>query len=688
MSQLLLEIGTEELPPALLAPGAAGLESRVRQLLADREIACGPARQFFTPRRLAVRFSDVAPERPARTVEVQGPPRKATFGPDGKPTKTALGFARAQGRSPEDLYVKQTAKGEYVCVRKEEPALPTADVLASGLPAVLAALPFPRSMRWLEDKTRFPRPVRWLVCLLDDKVVEFEFAGLRSSNVTRGHRFAARAVALPGPAQYEQLLEEQQVICSFERRRDFVRQACADACAPLPARPVPDAELLDETACITEFPVPILCRFAPEHLRLPAAVLKTALKKHQRCFAVEDGRGELVPCFVAVANTPGCDARRVGRWYEDAVESRLRDARFFFEADSKLGLEPLVEEEKKVTWIEGMGSYFDKTERLVALCGHLAESVPDADPGHLRAAARLCKADLLTQVVREKEFTSLQGVMGGIYARLAGQPGAVADAIAEQYLPRAAGDDLPRTLAGALLAVADKTDNIVATFLSGAIPTGSEDPFALRRQAYGLLAIVLEHRLDLDLDRLLKQALALFPSADPERAAQLAPFLAERLEALLADKGIPYDISDAVMETTWHHPARALAAARALLALRPRPDFEKLVIGQKRVANILKGLDVAGAPDPALFAEPAERGLLDSARQSEPGIAAAMKKFDFGPALEQLLTLRPAIDRFFDDVLVMAEDEQLKTNRLRLLLLVRSLFRQVADLSRVVIEGQ
>jgi len=688
MAKLLLEIGTEELPPGLLSSGARELEARVRRLLTDAEIACGPAELFFTPRRLAVVFSDVASERPAHTAEVQGPPRKVAFGTDGKPTKTAVGFAKAQGKSPENLYVKQTAKGEYACLKKEEPALPTAEVLKTGLPLVLSALPFPRTMRWREDKTRFPRPVRWLVCLLDTAVVPFEFAGLCSSNQTFGLRLASGAITIPDPGAYEPLLEKAQVIGSFDKRRSAAKAGIEQACAQVQARPVQDDELLDETACITEFPVPILCRFNAEHLNLPAEVLKTALKEHQRCFAVENSGGKLVPYFVAVANTPGCDARAVGRWYEDAVESRLRDARFFFEADAKVGLEALVEEEKKVTWIEGMGSYFDKTERLVALCRHLAAAVPAADKDALLTAARLSKADLLTQVVREKEFTSLQGVMGGIYARLAGKPDAVGTAIAEQYLPRSVGDALPRTLAGALLSVADKTDNITATFLSGAIPSGSEDPFALRRQAYGLLAIVLEHKLDLDLEELLGHALGLFPAPNPDYAAKLAPFLAERLEALLADKGIPYDISDAVMETTWHHPARALAAATALRELRSRPEFEKLVIGQKRVANILKGLDVTGSPDPTLFEQPAERELWTGAQKVEPGIAAAMAKFDFAPALELLLTLRPQIDRFFDDVLVMAEDEKLKTNRLRLLLYVRSLFRRVADLSRIVIEGQ
>ncbi len=665
LKPLLLEIGTEELPPAFPASTARELESRVRALLVDAEIAVGPAQTFHTPRRVAVLFDSVAPERPGREVELQGPPRKAAFDSSGKPTKVAVGFSKAHGLTPADLYVKQTGKGEYAFLKKQEPPLGTTDLLARELPGIIAALPFPRSMRWLDDKSRFARPVRRLVCLLGAEPVPFQFAGLTAGNATLGHRGFPEPVVLSGPQAYEAALAKQAG-----------------------GKPVLDPELVEETVNITESPVPILCRFDPEHLALPAPVLVTALKKHQRCFAVRrPDSDELLPNFIAVADTPGCDETLVGRWYERAVESRLRDARFFYDTDVKRTLAALVPEEKRVVWIDELGSYYDKTERLRKLCARLAVMAGDVDPAALDRAAELAKADLLTDMIREKEFTSLQGRIGGVYARLEGESEAVADAIAEQYLPAGADDKLPRTRAGALLSIADKLDNIVAAFLIGAIPTGSEDPYALRRQGWGLLATILAHDLFVDLKELIAMALDLF-TVEPKNADKLPGFFRERLAALLVDRDIRYDISNAVIETDWHRPVRALAAARALLEFRERPGFEQLITGQKRVTNILRDQDVDGLPDPALYAHATEKELWQQAQDIGPRIAELTDALDLVPAIEALLGLRPVIDKFFDDVLVMDKDEAIKTNRLRLLLHVRSLFRQVADLSQIVIEGE
>ena len=685
----LLEIGTEEVPQSFLGPAAAQLSRLVQGLLDDAGVEHDrELEQMWTLRRIAVRCRAVRSAIPARDVEVQGPPRKAAYDPEGSPTKTARGFAKSQGCRVEDLFVKKTDRGEYVFARRAEPEVKTAAILADRLPKALAAMEFPKTMRWLSDGTRFPRPVRWLVCLLGSETVEFDFAGLRSGRTTQGHRNSEqRLVELTSPADYESALAGARVIASPAQRRVTVVTGLKELAAGVGAEPVLDEELLDETVNITEWPVPVLSRFRPDHLQLPAEVLITALKKHQRCFALRDRQGKLVPHFIAVANSPDCDTRTVGRWYEDAAESRFEDAGFFFQADMKKGLESLVEAEQKVTWIQDMGSYFDKTQRLRALCAHLATAVPEADRTALDRAALLCKADLLTNMVREKEFTSLQGVMGGIYARLQGESDAVADAIAEHYRPQSSSDRLPATFAGALLSIADRTDNIVATFLTGQVPTGSEDPFALRRQAAGLLAITLERNLAVDIPDLVRAALALFTDPDPKLAALIPGFFLEREAQALAERDIPYDIAQAVLATSGNLLARALATARALRQFRSRPGFEKLVIGQKRVANILRDQQVEGEPDPGLF-EPAERELHQWAAEVAPKLAPALAGADFDKAFELLLGLRPQIDRLFDEVLVMAEDEKLRTNRLRLLLYVRSLFREVADLSRIVIEGE
>lgn len=686
---LLLEIGTEELPPSVIRQAAEDLCGRVKAVLENHGLSAGNAQVFHTPRRLAVLLADVEPGKDSAVVEVQGPPKKVAFGPDGKPTRTAIGFAKAHGRQPEELYARKTDKGEYVFVKKQAPPVSTVDILVQELPGCIASLPFPRTMRWQEDSSRFPRPVRWLVCLLGPQVVPFRFAGLTADRYTWVKRTEAAAVALSDPSGYAETLARHHILCRPEDRTRAVTDTARKLCAQAGGTPVLDEELLEETTHITESPLPILCAFDQTYLTLPAEVLITALKKHQRCFAVKGKEGRLLPLFVAVTDTPGCDQKTVGRWYEHAVESRLRDARFYFEQDLSKGLETLVEEEKRVTWIEGIGSYYDKTEHLRRLCRHLAgeTGLSPEEAARLDRAALLCKADLLTNMVKEKEFTSLQGRMGGIYARLLGEPAETANAIAEHYLPVSADSELPATRHGAYLSIADRVDNIVATFLSGAIPTGSEDPFGLRRAASGLLAIVLKHGLDINLEQLLSTALKNFPSPDQERAGKLAPFLQERLEAILEDNGIPYDIAAAVLETTWAHPVRALAAAKALISFRKRPEFEPLIIGQKRVANILKNQQVTGLPDPALFQETAEKELWAAALQAEPGIRQAMAAHDYVTALGKLLELRQPIDRLFDDVLVMTENEELRTNRLRLALYLHSVFRQVADLSKIVLEG-
>jgi len=701
MKQLLLEIGTEEIPASFLGPALSDLERRVRAALSENDIPAGPAELFSTPRRLALRLSDVAEGKPAQVVELQGPPKKAAFDPRGNPTKTAVGFSAAHGKTPADLYVKQTPRGEYVFIKKQADAVPATKVLREGLPGIIAALPFPKNMRWDATGLRFARPVRWLVCLFGPDVVEFRLGELESGADSRGLRNSLPpSFRIPSPAEYEPALKTHGVIVPRDARRKTIADELNRLAATTGGRPVEDDELLDETTDITESPELLLCSFSPDYLSLPAEVLTTALKKHQRCFAIHGdcprtgtvpkAESSLLPHFVAVTNTPGCDRTTVTGWYEKAAESRLRDARFFVEADLKHGLEALVEEEKQVTWIEGMGTYFDKTQRLRELCKHLASQVSVFDDAAaLDRAAFLCKADLLTNMVREREFTSLQGRIGGIYARRVGEPPAVGDAIAEHYLPRFIGDKLPATRNGALLSIADKLDNIVATFLTGEIPTGSEDPFALRRQATGLLTIVLKQNLPIDIGELVTAAVKLFPSAKDEDAIlQIRGLFRERLNTLLADEGIRYDIAAAVMETSWQQPAQALIRASALAAFRDEPEFLKLVVGQKRVANILKGQAVDGLPAESLLTEPTEKLLWQESRKVEPDLDQCLVAHDYRHAFELLLGLRPTIDKFFNDVLVMAKEEDLRTNRLRLLAYVRSLFGRVADLSKIVIEGQ
>ncbi len=688
----------------MVAPTAAELQRRVVELFAEEGLNTGPAEVFFTPRRVAVRIRDVPEEKPATVVEVQGPPKRVGFDAEGSPTPTAISFARAQGKDVADIYVKETDKGEYVFVRKEVPAVPTRRLLAGRLGEIITTLPFPKTMRWDESGLRFSRPVRWVLCLLGNEVVEFAIAGLKAGNRTLGHRnWTAGPILIEDPMGYEEVLYQYRVVVAPAWRREMVLARTGELVAAVGGAVVPDEELIEETVNITEFPEPVLGGFNPDYLDLPREVLITALKMHQRAFSVEDGSGRLLPYFVVVTNTPGCDKDYVRMWYERAIESRLRDARFFVQADLQTGLEPLVEAERRVVWIEGLGSYYDKTQRLRELCRYLAGVVSGVDAGALDRAALLCKADLLTQIVREKEFTSLQGVMGGIYARMLGEPEPVWRAISEHYQPRSLDDDLPRSAAGALLSVADKVDNIVATYLTGNIPTGSEDPFAVRRQATGVLLIIFAWRWPVGILELVDKSLELFAAQAGDRFAgntllqevnlpqvreRVLGLFQERLTALLTERGIRYDIANAVLATVWHTPSEAYLRAQALTEFRSRPEFSRLVIGQKRVNNILRGQTVAGMPDPEKFQEDAERMLWTLAQALAPELKRALGQGDYHRALEIVLALREPIDRFFDDVLVMCEDESLRTNRLRLLASVRTLFEELADFSRIVLDQE
>ncbi len=692
MPVLLLEIGTEELPPGVIANSALELKHRVTELLQENGLGFEKEEVFFTPRRLTVRITGLPITKPASVVELLGPPKSAGFDREGKPTKTAIGFASAHGKRVEDLYVKTTPRGDYIFVKKELPPLPTREILLQNLPRLIITLPFPKTMRWQEGAIRFSRPIRWLLCVLDEELVPLEIDGLVAGNKTFGHRnFSNQPIFIPSPDEYERLLEKYKVIVCPKRRAEEVIAGINTLSEKVGGEVVEDPELIEATVNTTEFPFPILGEFNSDYLSLPREVLITALKMHQRCFSIQDKSKKLLPYFIAVTNSPECDQALVRSWYERAIDSRLRDARFFVEADLKTGLEPLVEKEKEVVWIEGLGSYYDKTQRLRELCRYLSETTKiNHQPALLDRAALLCKTDLLSQLVREKEFTSLQGVAGGIYARLLGEPEEVAWAISEHYQPKGPEDKLPKTIMGGILSIADKIDNIVATYLTGETPTGSEDPFGVRRQATGVLLIILKYQLPVAISELVDKSLTLFREIGREIGAvrnKVLELFRERLSAVLEENGIRYDVANAVLRTVWHTPHEALARAQALSHFRTTAtEFERLVIGQKRVANILRGQEVTGLPDPTLFTEEAEFSLYNSAQKVENELNQRLTAGDYQGALILLLSLRPEIDRLFDDVLIMHEEEKLRLNRLRLLSYLRSLFARVADLSEIVLD--
>lgn len=690
-SDLLLEIGTEELPASFLLPATQAFKEEVSNFLRQKQIRFGKAKVFYTPRRIAVLWQKVAEKQKKEIIEITGPPWQVAFDKDGNPTKSALGFAQSYGKTEKDLYLKKTEKGEYAHLKTETPQERTEVILTQSLAEIIRSIPFPKTMRWTENKTRFGRPIRWLCAIYGKTPIIFKFDGIVSSAQTFGHRnFSAKPIKLKSAADYERTLKRFGVFPNPQNRLKEIKRKTAQLAKKVRGLVVKDEELLTETVNIVEYPFPVLGEFKPEFLQLPPVVLRAALKAHQRCFSLADKEGNPLPFFITITNNPKCQPKEVKTWYEKAIESRLKDASFYLHEDLKIGLAPLVEAEKKVTWIEGLGSLYEKTQRLIALAKFIIKDFPNIETAVLFRASELAKADLLTNMVREKEFASLQGIIGGIYAQLTGEPKLVAEAIQEQYLPKSLTDPLPQTIYGAILSLIDKLDNIVASFLVGTIPSGSEDPFALRRQATAILTIIMDKGLEVNLAELLAYNLNLFPQATDKTAllAKLQQFFQERLEGILLDRKIRYDVCDAVIAVAWMNPVDSWQRANALTQFRQGKEFEDLVIGQKRVHNILKEQIIPNVIQAEQLVEPAERILYEKAKQLEKPLNDAIKQKDYTQALALLLSLRQSIDDLFDQVLIMTEDENLRKNRLALLGYLQSLFLQVCDLSKIVLEGE
>ncbi len=691
VKNLLLEIGTEELPASFPKPAAEVLKEKVSDFLKQNRISFGKAKIFYTPRRIAVIWQKVSEKQRKEIIEVAGPPWRVAFDDQGNPTKSAIGFAQSHGKKVKDLYPKKTERGEYAYLKKATAQEKTETILAQGLAEIVRSIPFPKTMRWTENKTRFGRPIRWLCAIFGTTPIKFEFDRLVASNKTFGHRnFLKKPIRLNKVFDYEKILRRYGVLVDPKTRQREIEKQTKRIAQKVKGSLVKDEELLAEITNLVEYPLAILGEFKSEFLKLPAVVLRTALKAHQRCFSIQDRKGNLLPYFITVTNNPKCNHAEVKTWYEKAIESRLKDALFFLEEDLKVGLAPLVEAEKKVTWIEGLGSLYEKTQRLVALTKFISQYVPNIDSPSLFRAAELAKADLLTNMVREKEFTSLQGTIGGIYAESLGESLLAATAIKEQYLPKSIGDSLPQSTEGAILSIADKLDNIVASFIVGETPSGSEDPFGLRRQATAILSIIIDKNFWFDLAALISYNLSLFQLTfdSSNLLPKIHQFFQERLENLFIERNIRYDICDAVLAVAWMNPVDALKRANALIQFRTGKEFEDLVIGQKRVNNILRDQLVSDSIQEQLLIEQDEKELYEKARAIEPLLNSAIEKRDYEKALSLLLSLRRNIDSLFDNVLIMTEDGNLRQNRLALLNYLKSLFMKVCDLSKIVLEGE
>ena len=690
----LVEIGAEEMPPKSLVALGESFRDGIVSGLAAAGLEHGPVKAWFTPRRLAVQVAKLPDRQPEQQVERKGPPVTAAFDAAGKPTRAATAFAESCGVKLDELTRVSDAKGEFLFCRRTRPGEPAAKLLPGIVQAALDALPIARRMRWGDGNAQFVRPVHWVVMLHGDAVIEAEVLGIRAGRTTRGHRFhAKKPIALRSPGGYLGALQKGYVRADFEARREHIRAASVAAAEAEGGEAVIDPGVLDEVTALTEWPVALAGSFEPRFLELPPEVLVATMQDHQRYFPVRGNDGKLLPRFIAVANLESRDPAQVRAGNERVVRPRLADAAFFYAADRKATLDSRREALAAVTFQAQLGSLADKTARVTALAGQIAR-IAGQDAATAQRAAALAKCDLLTAMVGE--FPELQGLMGRYYATHDGEPQEVADALYEQYLPRFAGDDLPATGAGLSLAIADKLDTLVGIFAIGQKPTGTKDPFGLRRAALGVLRILIETGVALDLRELIRSALDSV-AADIARlggkppaeglAEDLYGYMMERLRAwyLESGRGITTEMFDAVLDTRPASPLdfdRRLSALAGFLRL---PEAASLTAANKRIANILRKAGEQPSPrvDPGLLTEATERQLAADVEALRQDVESQVTAARYDEALSRLAGLRPTVDAFFDQVLVMAEDPRVRANRLALLAALSRLFLHIANLSRL-----
>jgi glycyl-tRNA synthetase beta chain len=721
MPDFLLEIGCEEIPARMLNAAWTEMAQRVTTLLMRESLfkpqeaaaqLTGNAEMteivfhpLATPRRLALIVPSVAASQPDVTEQITGPSLKVAF-KDGRPTPAAEAFAKKAGVDVAELDKISNPKGEYLAATVTRKGRRAAEVLAEALPKEIAGIYWAKNMYWRAGKPeRFVRPVRWIVALLDREVVPVEFAGIKAGRATRGHRVLSageQSVATAG--DYAPTLARASVVVSSADREQRIRKALDAATRTIPgARWREDAELLKTVVNLTEWPSAILGNFDPPFLTLPEEVLVTVMRDHQKYFAVEEASGKLAPHFLAVLNTDGDPGGLIRHGNERVLRARFNDAQFFWNFDNRLRFAERRELLKHVTFQKDLGNYYDKTERMARLAGGLADVLAksrlEVDREAAVEAARIAKNDLTTELV--KEFTELQGIVGGRYAEHQGLRQTVADAIYDQYKPASVEDSAPRTLEGAVLSIADKADSIAGMFALGLVPSGSKDPFALRRQANGMVKTIAEHKLPLDLARLMDRAREAYLGSEAEKKFTLSgdaytqamrAFFRERLEFYQRDVlGLAYDVVNATLAADANDVVDAVARAQAVAKVRPSTDFESISVAFKRMKNILRQAaetkkKIAEPYDPSALKEDEEKRLAAAL----PPVVAVVNKLraskQYEPALVEISRLRPAIDAFFDKVMVMVEDETLRANRLGLLQTLVREFSSIADFSEIVTE--
>lgn len=688
---LLFEIGIEEIPARFMEPALNQLQTIMTESLAEAGLQYEKLATYGTPRRITLMIEGLDEVQPDRSTESKGPAVKAAYGADGQPSKALLGFCRGQGIEPADVLTKEIKGVEYVYAVKQIAGRPTAELLPEMLSAAVHKIYFPKPMRWAYNEMRFARPIRWLVLLFGADVLPLEIAGVAAGRISRGHRFlGSDSVEIACPAEYLDTMQKAYVIVDQSVRREKIWQQIKAVASVAGGTVKPDEDLLSELVYILEYPTALLGRFDKKYLEIPEELVVTPMREHQRYFPVYDAAGEkLLPNFITVRNGNSQHLEIVAAGNEKVLSARLADAAFFWDEDRSHALIDNAPRLEHIVFHEKLGTLSAKVARVQKLALSIAEKLGYAaeDVRDTERAALLMKCDLVSNAVYE--FTELQGIMGEYYAKNDGETEQVAAAIREHYLPRFTGDELPKTKAGMALALADRLDSLAGFFSQKMIPTGSQDPYALRRAAIGVSQILLRYELELDLAELCAEALALYEGVKQEMTAEetlaaMNNFFRQRVDNILAEEGVTYDVINAVAGLELAVPLVNYRKAHALADFKQGEDFAQLMAGYNRAANLLKNVKGEFAVEPKLFEVDAERELLAAEDEAAAKVAAAVAEQNYPAALKALAAIRPQIDAFFEAVMVMADDAKVRDNRLALLQKLIGLTAELGELSQLV----
>lgn len=690
----LFELGVEEIPAGYISAAVKKLRTHFELRLKEEKLSFSDLKSYSTPRRFALKICNLQLKQNDEVIERIGPAAKAAYDAEGNLTKAALGFLRGAAAQADDIFLVDSPKGQKITVKKEIKGKESKDILPEIILELVTKFNFPKSMKWGDTKLNFARPVRWLLAILGNNVLHFELNGLKASNISYGNRFQKlnNPIEINKIDEYENKLKTGYVIPDRNKRKAIIETQLHEIFQSSDKKIVEDKNLLEIVTDLVEFPTAVIADFDKKYLQLPQKVITSTLSQHQKYFAVKDRDNKITHQFVFISNGDPAHSDLIKLGNEKVITARLEDATFFYQEDTKDKLENFVPKLQEVTFQEQLGTLYEKMERIKKITAFIAEKtkINEEDKISAERAAFLCKADLVTQMLGEKEFTKLQGYMGQMYAQACGEPESVATAIYEHYLPRGERDDLPANIPGAIVAIADKMDTVCGIIGVDMIPTGSKDPFALRRAANGIVQIIDSFMFEININDLIKKTFEILLDKLPHEKNNLDfvfDFFEQRIEWLLKQKGIDYDVIESVMPIDHAVIPNLVKRAEALQSFKSREDFIKLVLGFKRVSNIIAEQKELSSTNETLLQEKQEVLLYSELKKLQSSAHDFLNTKNYDQLLEELVIFGSFIDNFFDNVLVNVEQEELRRNRYNLLYEIRQLFMQVADISKIIVEN-